>query len=200
MYRLINKYGFVVNQPGMSGTKPEKKIEEILLCLGCRFQMGFAFDEKGLRRKKFDAAVFRDDGSVAFLIEYDGSEHYDPDFFRSMGNRVCRNIAHVVKEHLADAEKCRIAAEKNIPLLRVNVLYDAFLRNVILAWVWTFVDGETDPSPEVNMIRMMDTYGWSFDYFCPSCMTNRETEYLCAHPERRIASVDGSTGGILFSV
>ena len=133
---VTNKYGIVVNLPGSQETKPEQKIQSILEELGVSYQMGFAFDETGLRKRKFDAAIFRHTGDIAFLIEYDGAEHYDPEWYKSLGNRQCRNKVHVVRTHLADAEKCRIAAEKGISLLRLNALYDNCMKDVIISCLY----------------------------------------------------------------
>ena len=177
-FYTVNKYGIPIHLPGNSGTKPEQAIEAVLKDINCEYQMGFAFDEPGLRKKKFDAAVFKPNHSIAFLIEYDGEGHYNQEFFKNMGTRECRSIVHVTRTHLMDAEKNRIAVSKGIPLLRLNKLYKDCFRNVILSWVWTFVDEMSDSNQEINMVRMLDKYGWNFEYSEPSSPSKAVQDFL----------------------
>jgi hypothetical protein len=176
--KTINKYGIEIRLPGGKDTRPERLIESTLRELGLNYQMQFFFDEAGLRRKKFDAAVFASDGEPALLIEYDGAEHYDADFFKSMGNRPERNKAHVVKVNLGDAEKARIALDKGIPLLRINSLQERSVRDLILSYVWTFIDNSNEQAKEISMVKMLDKYGWDFDYVQPSTLTKAEESFL----------------------
>lgn len=176
--KAINKYGIEINLPGRKDTRPERLIETILHELGLNYQMQFYFDETGLRRKKFDAAVLGSDGKPSLLIEYDGAEHYDEEFFKDLGNRPERNKAHVVKVNLGDAEKAKIALEKGIPLLRINSLQEQNIRDLILSYVWTFVDNENEAAKEISMVKMLDKYGWDFDYVQPSELTKAEEQFL----------------------
>lgn len=176
--KAINKYGIEINLPGRSNTRPERLIEEVLKELGLKYQMQFFFDETGLRRKKFDAAVFGSNSRPALLIEYDGAEHYDEEFFKDLGNRPERNKAHVVKVNLGDAEKARIALEKGVPLLRINSLQEQNIRDLILSYVWTFVDNQNEITKEISMVKMLDRYGWDFDYVQPSELTKAEEQFL----------------------
>lgn len=176
--KVTNKYGIEINLPGGKGTRPEKLIETILRELGLNYQMQFFFDETGLRRKKFDAAVFGSGIKPALLIEYDGAEHYDTEFFKDLGNRPERNKAHVVKVNLGDAEKARIALEKGIPLLRINSLQEQNIRDLILSYVWTFVDNKNETTKEISMVKMLDKYGWDFEYVQPSELTKAEEQFL----------------------
>lgn len=176
--KVVNKYDIEICLPGGKDTRPEKLLESTLKELGLKYQMQFFFDETGLRKKKYDAAVFGSDDKPALLIEYDGAEHYDARFFLNMGNRPERNKAHVVKVNLGDAEKAKIALEKGIPLLRINSLQEQNIRDLILSYVWTFVDKKNEQVKEISMVKMLDTYGWDFDYVQPSSLTKAEENFL----------------------
>ena len=181
-----NKYGITINLPGSKGTKPEKRLEYILGSIGVTFQMQFFFDTPGLRAKKFDAAIFANPTDVvpALLIEYDGAEHYSERFYESMGNRPCRNKAHVVKTNLGDADKARIALNYGIPLLRITPLHEECMRDLILSYVWTFVDNKAEKTREISMVKMLDKYGWDFDYVPPSEPNKAEKTFLDERQQR----------------
>ena len=162
---VVNKYGKEVLLSPTKGTKPELRIASILDELSIPYETDYRFDESGLRSSHFDVAVFSStDGKLAFLIEYDGPTHYDEKMFLFLGNRPERNKAHIVKANLADAEKAKIAWKKGIPMLRINKLYDDCLRDLIIAWVWKFIDCSKEKTNEISMIQMLDKYGWDFEY------------------------------------
>lgn len=175
---MVNKYGKEVNLPGAKDTEPEREIEQILKSLGVEYRMQFFFDEVGLRRKKYDAAVFKD-GELAFLVEFDGAAHYSPKYYEDCGTRPERCKIHVVRAQLAAARAAKVATQKGVPLLRLDNLHRGeMLRDILLSWVWTFVDGSEEKSPEVNAVKMLDAHGWDFDYVEPSAQSKEEQRFL----------------------
>ena len=65
----------------MRASRGEIKIEEILEQAGLDFRMEYSFE--GLsspngRPLRFDFVVFSDDGTIDFIIEYQGRQHYEP--------------------------------------------------------------------------------------------------------------------------
>ena len=65
----------------MRASRGEIKIEEILEEAGFNFKMEYSF--QGLnspngRPLRFDFVIFDDEGSIDFIIEYQGKQHYEP--------------------------------------------------------------------------------------------------------------------------
>lgn len=162
-----NKYGQTVYLPSTTDTVLEKSVESVLAELGLEYEKQFAFDERGKRAIKYDFAV-KSNGIVWLLIECDGAPHYKEDFYVSCGNRECRAKAHLVQRHLGDAKKDHIAMMKGIPLLRINEMHKDIVRDLIISYVWEFCDGNEERTKEISMIKMLDKYGWDFDYVPPS--------------------------------
>lgn len=175
---MKNKYGKEIDLEALRRSPGEDKLKRVLDDLGVRWTPQWAFDETGLRRSKYDAAVFRPDGSLAFLVEYDGAAHYDPSWFERAGVRPARCRMHVAKQMLSDANKAATAANKGIPLLRICPLQDAEMRSLLISWVWLFVDGGCSKNAEVNAVSMFDRYGWDFDYIQPSELSKEERTFL----------------------
>ena len=64
----------------MRSSRGEIKIEEILKNSGLAFQEEYSFPDlvsSNGRPLRFDFAVFDDEGNIAFLIEYQGIQHYE---------------------------------------------------------------------------------------------------------------------------
>ena len=80
--------------------------------------------------------------------------------------------------NLGDAEKARIALDKGMPLLRINSLQERSVRDLILSYVWTFIDNSNEQAKEISMVKMLDKYGWDFDYVQPSTLTKAEESFL----------------------
>lgn len=177
MKTVINKYGKKVFLPDCADTKPEKEIASFLDEIGVAYKTQFFFDEKGLRSKKYDIAVMNAD-EVAFLIEFDGPCHYDPNFYIESGNREERAICHVVRRMIADAEKDKIALSKGVTVLRTSYLQLEVLKELILSYIWVFVDGDKESAKEISMVNMFDKYGWTFDYVQPSSLSKEEQAFL----------------------
>ncbi len=173
----VNKYGKTVFIPGRADTELERIAESILEEAKADYIKQFAFNETGLRSKKFDFAVLKN-GTIAFLIECDGAPHYKEEYYVSCGNRECRAKAHLVKRHLGDAEKDAIAVEHSLPLLRINEMHKDIMRDLILAWLWRFSDQADEKAKEISMVKMLDKYGWDFDYVRPSETTKAEELFL----------------------
>lgn len=173
----VNKYGKTVFIPGRADTELERIAESILEEAKADYIKQFAFNETGLRSKKFDFAVLKN-GTITFLIECDGAPHYKEEYYVSCGNRECRAKAHLVKRHLGDAEKDAIAVEHSLPLLRINEMHKDIMRDLILAWLWRFSDQADEKAKEISMVKMLDKYGWDFDYVRPSETTKAEELFL----------------------
>ena len=65
----------------MSCSSLEKRIHNVLCGAGVRFQQEYSFPSlvgRSGRRLRFDFAVFGDDGSIDYLIEAQGRQHYVP--------------------------------------------------------------------------------------------------------------------------
>ena len=63
----------------MRSSRAEIKIQQILQQAGLDFQEEYSFPDligRGGHALRFDFAVFDDDGNIDFLIEYQGSQHY----------------------------------------------------------------------------------------------------------------------------
>ena len=172
-----NKYGKEISLPDRSDTKLETLVEAVLIETDVDYIKQFAFDETGLRAKKFDFAILSN-SHIAFLIECDGAPHYNESFYVSCGNRECRAKAHLVKRHLGDAEKDFIAISHGLPLLRINEGHELICRDLVLSYIWQFCDKENEKTKEISMVKMLDKYGWDFDYVQPSELTKAEEQFL----------------------
>ena len=172
-----NKYGQTIVLPNKEDTGLERIVESVLIEAGADYIKQFAFDKTGLRAKKFDFAVIKN-RQIAFLIECDGAPHYTEEYYVSCGNRECRAKAHLVKRHLGDAEKDAIAVRHGLPLLRVNEMHREIMRDLILSWLWQFCDRADEKAKEISMVKMLDKYGWDFEYVRPSETTKAEELFL----------------------
>lgn len=172
-----NKYGQTIVLPNKEDTGLERIVESVLIEAGADYIKQFAFDKTGLRAKKFDFAVIKN-RQIAFLIECDGAPHYTEEYYVSCGNRECRAKAHLVKRHLGDAEKDAIAVRHGLPLLRVNEMHRDIMRDLILSWLWEFCDQADEKAKEISMVKMLDKYGWDFEYVRPSETTKAEEIFL----------------------
>lgn len=185
-YTTINKYGKEVFMPKTEKTRPEMTIASVLEDIGIhsttenadglRYQMGYFFDETGLRRKKYDLAVLKHN-EPKLLIEYDGNSHYDETFYKDTGVRPERCTAHVVRAGISEAIKAAVAFSHNVPYVRVNEEHMPHIRDLIIAYVEVIVNGSIElknVNNEVAMIDMMEKYGWDFPYVPPSDMSKAE--------------------------
>lgn len=172
-----NKYGQTIVLPNKEDTGLERIVESVLIEASADYIKQFAFDKTGLRAKKFDFAVIKN-RQIAFLIECDGAPHYTEEYYVSCGNRECRAKAHLVKRHLGDAEKDAIAVRHGLPLLRVNEMHRDIMRDLILSWLWEFCDQADEKAKEISMVKMLDKYGWDFEYVRPSETTKAEEIFL----------------------
>ena len=177
---MINKYGKEIQLPKSNDTAGERLIQETLESLGVPYKMQFSFDVKGLRNKKYDAAVFESERMrPVLLIEYDGADHTDPSWYERMGVRPGRCKMHMVKRNLGDAEKDAIALSRGCGLLRIGPQHNPdMIRDLIISYVWTFLDREMDTCKEILAINMLDKYGWDFTYIPPSDPGSREADFI----------------------
>lgn len=96
-------------------SKGEIKIAAILESAGLPFKQEYTFDDlvaSSGRPLRFDFAVFDDSGDVAFLIEYQGEQHYEAVGHFKGGKGLSRQKHN-------DAQKRRYCAEHDIPLIAI---------------------------------------------------------------------------------
>ena len=173
-----NKYGQDIALPNRSDTALERAVESVLVEIGADYIKQYAFNETGLRSSKFDFAVIHDK-EIRLLIECDGAPHFNKAFFVNCGRRECRAKPGLIKVHLADAAKTRIANDHGIPLLRINPLYqNDDIRDYILSYLWEFCDRSSEKNKEISMVKMLDRYGWDFEYVQPSKPSKAEAKFL----------------------
>lgn len=175
---MKNKYGKEIDLEALRHSAGEDKLQKLLQTFGVKYELQYAFDETGFRRHKYDAAIFKPDGSLAFLIEYDGAPHYSPKWYEKAGTRPERCRMHVAKQMLSDASKAKIAVERGVPLLRICPLQDDEMRALLLSWIWRFVDDDYSQSTEINAVNMMDKYGWDYKYVPPSTPSRELRNFL----------------------
>ena len=177
-----NAVGNLVDPEEFTRTPIEDRIEKILNEIGASYVRGYSFDEKGLRSKKYDFAVKRKDGTIGLLIEYDGTEHYSEErWYADMGARIERAPCKVIGQMLKDAKYTKTAAERGIPVLRITKVYQPKLRHLLLSWIWMTVDKpDEEDNAEINLIKMLDHYGWDFEYTRPNGAGKRENEFIDA--------------------
>lgn len=99
----------------MRASRAEIKIEEILKMNNMNFKEEYSFE--GLnspngRPLRFDFAVFDDDGNLDFLIEYQGSQHYQPS--AKFGGK-----KGLYQQQFNDNKKRRFCALKGITLIEI---------------------------------------------------------------------------------
>lgn len=173
---VVNKYGKTVNLSMKTGNGLERDIEDSLKIAKVNYTTQYAFDEKGLRRIKYDFAILNDDQKPVLFIEADGTCHYDEQFFIDQGTRPERAMAQLSRRCIADAEKDKIALEHGVPVLRIDNVKNLHIR--ILGYLWKFVEESPQETKEVSMIKMFDQYGWPFKYVIPSELSKEEETYL----------------------
>lgn len=76
------------------------------------------------------------------------------------------------------AEKDAIAVKHGVPLLRINEMHRDIMRDLILSWLWQFCDQADEKAKEISMVKMLDKYGWDFEYVRPSETTKAEELFL----------------------
>ena len=113
-----------------SMSKGEYRIYKILSKLNLKFKEQHSFDDLILERKlKFDFAVFNEDDSVKFLIEYDGEGHFNPNIFPEDSKRGKGYVK------LRDKMKDEYCKNNNIKLLRIPYFNikeaESYIKNMI---------------------------------------------------------------------
>lgn len=180
---MINKVGKNITLEDTRETYPVRQIIKYLDECGIAYKTEYFFDYKGLRRLKYDIAVFKnvEDKHPTLLIEFDGPAHYDPIYWsETRGCRDERGKAHVVLSALQDAYKDYIALSFNIPVLRLSKLQEPMIRDIVLSYICTFAENvlPDTSSREIKMVTMLDKYGWDFPYVERSEPTKKEKDFL----------------------
>lgn len=89
----------------------ELKIREILLSNKILFKTEYIFSD--LSNRRFDFAVFDNNGNLSYLIEFDGKQHFD--YIKTWHHD---EDSFLVAQQ-RDKEKTNYCKEKNIPLIRI---------------------------------------------------------------------------------
>lgn len=98
-------------------------IEEILTEAGLNFEEEYIFPElksNNGRPLRFDFAVFDDDGNLDFLIEYQGSQHYQPS--SKFGGK-----KGLYQQQFNDNKKRRFCALNGIKLIEIPYTEENFV-------------------------------------------------------------------------
>lgn len=122
-YRLLN--GLVYACPDCHLSFGGSVIKEVLNKYNLQFKTEVSFkDLVGVdtgRRYRFDFGIFsKDFKELLCLIEFDGPQHENPNFYISLGYSEDEAILKVEENKKRDAEKDKYCIEKNIPLLRIK--------------------------------------------------------------------------------
>lgn len=108
----------------------EQKIAVILTAANFKFQREYEFPDlvaSSGRPLRFDFAVFNDDDTIAFLIEYDGEQHY-----KGVGHFGGKSA--YARQHHNDMEKNKYCALHGYTLVRVPYYdYDKLSLEYLLA-------------------------------------------------------------------
>lgn len=70
------------------------------------------------------------------------------------------------------------AISHGLPLLRINEGHELICRDLVLSYIWQFCDKENGKTKEISMVKMLDKYGWDFDYVQPSKLTKADEQFL----------------------
>ena len=98
-------------------------IEEILTEAGLNFEEEYIFPDlksNNGRPLRFDFAVFDDDGNLDFLIEYQGSQHYQPS--SKFGGK-----KGLYQQQFNDNKKRRFCALNGIKLIEIPYTEENFV-------------------------------------------------------------------------
>lgn len=107
----------------MRASRGEIKIEEILQESGLIFEEEYSFPDlvsSSGHPLRFDFAVFNDDGSLAFLIEYQGIQHYE-------AKSKFGGYTGLRKQQFNDMKKREYCKEHNIILIAIPYTHEGFI-------------------------------------------------------------------------
>lgn len=107
----------------MRSSRGEIMIEEILTEAGLNFEEEYIFPElksNNGRPLRFDFAVFDDDGNLDFLIEYQGSQHYQAS--SKFGGK-----KGLYQQQFNDNKKRRFCALNGIKLIEIPYTEENFV-------------------------------------------------------------------------
>lgn len=107
----------------MRASRGEIKIEDILRQAGLSFKMEYTFDDlysSNGRPLRFDFAVFNDDGTLWFLIEYQGIQHYT-------AKSVFGGRSGLKKQQYNDLRKREYCRKHNIILISIPYTDESYI-------------------------------------------------------------------------
>ena len=133
---------------GCINSQGAMQIEYILQQNNIFYQKEYSFKQlKGKLPYRFDFAILNNNGEPLYLIEYDGTQHYD------------RNNGHFLLERIKiDCEKNKFCLYNNIPLIRIPYNYKD---NLKLDYLLLNKTKEEFIVKEINhyKIKEMEDYG-----------------------------------------
>lgn len=114
-------------------SKNEYKIREILLRNNVVFTTQYEFDDcinpKTGRKLKFDFAIFTPDLKLAFLLEYDGEQHFQEQRYSKNKKVNAKKFQEVLYR---DGVKNQYAKQNNITLIRIPYTNKENLESIIV--------------------------------------------------------------------
>ena len=116
--------------PYCYNSKGEEKIKKWLEENNKIFKMQYTFDDllgTGGRKLRYDFAVLNDDGSIKFLIEYDGELHYKP--YRKIDSAMDK----LKRTQIHDEMKNNYCRKNNIKLIRIKYTEFKNIENILEA-------------------------------------------------------------------
>ncbi len=113
-----------------AGSTGEKLIRRVLQHNNIRFifdaPISFAFDTypKELSRKRFDFVIINDNLTPIACIEYDGQQHYEPNWYG-------RSISEFMQACESDNAKTRFCEQQQLPLLRIRYDQEDLIEDIV---------------------------------------------------------------------
>lgn len=118
----------VSNCPACGETSGERKVRIVLEKLGLKFQWQYSFKDEGMRRLKYDFAVWVN-GEMR-MIEYHGAQHWEEWSYGTL-----RPNQTLEASKARDAKKAKYCEDNNIPLLVIPFWQINNIELILEAWL-----------------------------------------------------------------